>query len=357
MLLFALPRTTWALAYPKLLPECTKKGDCNACDIIALFGNWSELIALGVIIPGAFLIAIGGLTWLISAGNPEKIQLGRKMIVGSIMGMVIVFLAYSIVNFSIAALTGQSDLTKVNVSADTRIAMFNTRWDQICKSGSSASAPVTSCDGQSNGRTCSVSGQCSGAACQCSNSVCVNACDATLASTGSAGSCMTDSACQTSGGSQTGGQIGGGPLCEANNICCNTGAATTAAETSTEVSDCEGQPAGTACDAAVLCSDSTDICQCDGSDGAECTSEASAAVSDCTGQPAGTTCNVAGECTDSTYCQCNASGTCTPACEVVNAPNALCVADEATCTATDPLAASETNPALCGSAEPVCCIL
>ena len=81
---FVLPQSVFAISYPKLLPDCaTGIGNCNACDMLALFGNWSELLALGVIVPGVFVIAIGGLTWLISAGKPEKVQLGTKMIVGS----------------------------------------------------------------------------------------------------------------------------------------------------------------------------------------------------------------------------------------------------------------------------------
>ena len=51
-------------------------------------------------------VVIGGVVLILSGGNSERISLGRKIIVGAIVGMVIVLASVLIVNFAIHALGG-----------------------------------------------------------------------------------------------------------------------------------------------------------------------------------------------------------------------------------------------------------
>lgn len=50
------------------------------------------------------LIIAGGISMTTSAGDPGKVKKAKDMIVGAIVGLVIVLLAYAIVNFVLGAL-------------------------------------------------------------------------------------------------------------------------------------------------------------------------------------------------------------------------------------------------------------
>ncbi len=60
------------------------------------------------------MIIIGGFIWLTSAGNPEKVKKGRDVIVWTIVGLVIIFSAYTIISFVFEALP----LEPQEISAD-----------------------------------------------------------------------------------------------------------------------------------------------------------------------------------------------------------------------------------------------
>jgi type IV secretory pathway VirB2 component (pilin) len=54
---------------------------------------------LGVVGSMALLMFIfGGITWMTSGGNEEKIKKGKQIIVWAIFGIVIIFTSYSILN-------------------------------------------------------------------------------------------------------------------------------------------------------------------------------------------------------------------------------------------------------------------
>lgn len=54
---------------------------------------------LGIIGSLSLLIFIyGGLTWMTSGGNEEKVKKGKQIIVWAVFGIVIIFTSYSILN-------------------------------------------------------------------------------------------------------------------------------------------------------------------------------------------------------------------------------------------------------------------
>ena len=62
---------------------------------------------LGIVGSLALLMFVfGGLTWMTSSGNPEKIQKGKNIIVWAAIGLVIVFFAYGITRFLIVGIRG-----------------------------------------------------------------------------------------------------------------------------------------------------------------------------------------------------------------------------------------------------------
>ncbi len=77
----------------------------NLPEIIAnLVGYVLSFIALIAVI----MIIFGGFQWLTAAGDDERISSAKRTISSAIIGLVIVFLAWSIVSFVIGGITNQS---------------------------------------------------------------------------------------------------------------------------------------------------------------------------------------------------------------------------------------------------------
>lgn len=45
------------------------------------------------------MMVIGGITWMTSAGNADRVRRGRDTLLWAILGLVIIFLSYAIINF------------------------------------------------------------------------------------------------------------------------------------------------------------------------------------------------------------------------------------------------------------------
>ena len=90
---------------------CFKTGaafeNCGLCDFLYAFlklAHWG----LGIIGALALLLfIIGGVTWLTSAGNQNQIATGKRILTGTITGIIIILSAYLIVNLIISAFSGQ----------------------------------------------------------------------------------------------------------------------------------------------------------------------------------------------------------------------------------------------------------
>jgi hypothetical protein len=74
-----------------------------------LIGNIIKTI---LTIVGALALAMfvyGGFTWLTSGGSAEKIQSGKKIIIWAVIGLVIIFASYTLVDFLLTAFGLQND--------------------------------------------------------------------------------------------------------------------------------------------------------------------------------------------------------------------------------------------------------
>lgn len=63
---------------------------------------------LGII--GSVALAIfvyGGLTWMTSAGNPDKVRKGKEIVIWAVLGLAVIFTSYAIINFVITSFTGE----------------------------------------------------------------------------------------------------------------------------------------------------------------------------------------------------------------------------------------------------------
>lgn len=93
-------------------PICACCGDCTLNDFLQLGTNWAN-IAAGFLGGTALLFfIIGGIIWITSGGSTERVQKGRKMITGAIIGIVIVLSGFMIVKVAMKALKTEEYLPR-----------------------------------------------------------------------------------------------------------------------------------------------------------------------------------------------------------------------------------------------------
>ncbi len=109
LLLFLAPGAV--LAAPATIPLPNPLGTTNILDLGA------RLIQAGLGIAGSLALLFfiyGGFLWLTSGGSPDKIKKGRDVFLWSVVGLVIIFSSYMMVDFVIKALTK----SQTNVQSD-----------------------------------------------------------------------------------------------------------------------------------------------------------------------------------------------------------------------------------------------
>lgn len=98
--------------------NCKEDGNCELNDIIVVLIRTSEII-LGVIGSLTLLaFVIGGTFILVSGGNNEMVTKGKKIIIGAVIGIVIVFMSYGIIQFAMKAMGIDNWDSRTNWSPD-----------------------------------------------------------------------------------------------------------------------------------------------------------------------------------------------------------------------------------------------
>jgi len=63
---------------------------------------------LGVVGSIALLMFVfGGLTWMTSSGNPEKVKKGRDIIIWSVVGLAVIFMSYALTRVVLTAVVAK----------------------------------------------------------------------------------------------------------------------------------------------------------------------------------------------------------------------------------------------------------
>jgi hypothetical protein len=91
--------------------QCSSTGTCQLSDFFAVGANVTKLI-LGI--SGSvmlIMVVYGGFLWLISSGNSARVEQGKKVLSSSLLGLIIVFGAYTLIWVLLQAL-GASDIAK-----------------------------------------------------------------------------------------------------------------------------------------------------------------------------------------------------------------------------------------------------
>ena len=79
-------------------------GDCTLNDFVRIATSLASII-LGIVGSLALLaFIVGGVIFLTSGGNAEQVTKGKQIILGAVIGLVIVFASYAIIQFVFTAL-------------------------------------------------------------------------------------------------------------------------------------------------------------------------------------------------------------------------------------------------------------
>ena len=84
--------------------EYSKCGLCDFLYALLKIAHWG-LGGIGVL--SLFFFVLSGGVLLTSGGNKNQIEKGKKILTGTLMGIIIIFTAYLIVNYTVSAFTGK----------------------------------------------------------------------------------------------------------------------------------------------------------------------------------------------------------------------------------------------------------
>ena len=105
-------------AFAVTLREGAEAARCDGCpaDLFGdngIFKRITNMIVYMVGVIAVIMLIIGGIKYVISGGDSKKVTDAKNTILYAIIGLVIAFLAYAIVNFVISALpsSGQQEVS------------------------------------------------------------------------------------------------------------------------------------------------------------------------------------------------------------------------------------------------------
>ena len=91
--------------------KCISYGDCELDDFVRLGTGVAKIILGATGSLSLLMFVYGGVVFLISAGNKEQVEKGKKIIIGALIGIAIVFLSYTIIGYLITILAPHASAT------------------------------------------------------------------------------------------------------------------------------------------------------------------------------------------------------------------------------------------------------
>lgn len=112
---------------------------CTLCHLFLTMKRIVDFLVIYFVVPlGIWMLALGGAIMLTAGGAPEKISQGRKILTTALIGVVIFFAAWIIVNTILAFITTGGP----PVPGTTGFRIFVTPWNEInCPTGGAPVCP------------------------------------------------------------------------------------------------------------------------------------------------------------------------------------------------------------------------
>jgi len=86
--------------------DAAAPGTQDNVDIQGIISNVIDILLWAVGIASVIMLIIGGIRYVVSAGDQNAVQGAKNTILYAIVGLVVAFLAYALVNFVLDGLTG-----------------------------------------------------------------------------------------------------------------------------------------------------------------------------------------------------------------------------------------------------------
>jgi uncharacterized membrane protein (DUF485 family) len=107
--------------------SCEQRGDCTPSDFVALFVRGADIITGLAGTMSILMFVYGGFLMITAYGNDAKIKQGRDVIIATVIGIIIILLAWTLVNLVIMSLYGGAD----NYSAEFQSFTKQSVWYKI----------------------------------------------------------------------------------------------------------------------------------------------------------------------------------------------------------------------------------
>lgn len=96
--------TNWSFGCPIISDRCTddiisKNSECGINDMIATMIHITQWILAVLGSAALAMFVYGGFIWVTAAGNTARVDKGRKVLVGTVVGIIIVLGAFTLVRF------------------------------------------------------------------------------------------------------------------------------------------------------------------------------------------------------------------------------------------------------------------
>ena len=88
--------------------------DLQANNFGSIVGSAVQLLFAVAVVVALFYLIYGGFRWLISTGDKSKVTEAREHIVAAIIGLVVIFLSYFVINL-LLGFFGVGSLTQINI--------------------------------------------------------------------------------------------------------------------------------------------------------------------------------------------------------------------------------------------------
>jgi hypothetical protein len=93
-----------ALSLMDAVPDCKDSGECEVNDFVLLIAQYVQIV-FSIIGSIALLVFIyGGVVLLMSGGNSDRVSKGKQILIAAVIGIVLVFSSYMIIQFALESL-------------------------------------------------------------------------------------------------------------------------------------------------------------------------------------------------------------------------------------------------------------
>ncbi len=102
-------KTTSVSSWLTIVPhDCQDADGCDICEVTKVFTNAANLIASLLSGLALLMFILGGMFMLFSAGNESRVETGKKILIGTVTGIAIIFVAWLAVSIIVrtTALSG-----------------------------------------------------------------------------------------------------------------------------------------------------------------------------------------------------------------------------------------------------------